>query len=87
MGKSYANVLDVLGTLKKKWDYRSPMTDWPRVGFWQRTYSLYSIDISSGKSAYILVTWARAYGLPAPGNEFAAVERRIRDYVNREALC
>ena len=87
VGRSYANVLDVLGTLKKEWDYRSPMTDWPRVGFWQRTYRLYSIDISSGKSAYILVTWARAYGLPAPGNEFTAVERRIRDYVNREALC
>ena len=88
IGKAYAKVLTKLGAhMKKEWSYKSPIEGWPSTGFWKRTYQLYSINVPNCRSVYIIVTWARAYGLPAPEEAFRSIEKQILEFIKSNQSC
>ena len=87
VGSSYAKVLQKLGArMIKEWNYKSQIAGWPTTGFQKRTYQLFSVRGIKGQSSYIIVTWAHAFGLPAPEKAFSHVEQCIREYVSAHPI-
>ncbi len=75
----------------KEWSYRDNIEGWPTCGFRNRTYRLYGVEVPNGQVAYIIVTWAQAYGLGLPAPEigecgFKAVEKQIYNFVDNLAI-
>ncbi len=82
VGRVTANILDLgIGICRKEWSYKFPIEGWPLNDGLQRTYRLYDVKAQDGQLAHVVVTWAvRNRGIPAPGVNFATVEKLIHGF-------